>query len=120
MGYTPRQDSDLQSVRFFLIDEHQCPEKIAAAAGKELDLEYVQELLGLSYEEMESRLANSLLEVERAKKEVADNEKYQQAKQDVKHFEDALKEKVNPLKAVVQLMLWKLEDNADESDWESQ
>jgi hypothetical protein len=30
-----------------------------------------------------------------------------------------LKEKVNPLKAVAALMLWKLEETDGESDWES-
>jgi hypothetical protein len=35
----------------------------------------------------------------------------------VKYFDDALKEKVNPLKAVSQLMLWKLDASAP-TDWE--
>lgn len=120
MASIPSSQHELWSAKVYLIDEQGCPEKLASQVGKDLDMEHVQELMALSREEMESRLANSLLEVERAKKEVAENEKYKQAKQDVKYFEDALKEKVNPLKAVVQLMLWKLEDNADESDWESQ
>jgi len=111
--FKSKHSEKLSSVRFFLIDEHGCPEKLAGQISKELDQEYVDELLALSAEEMESRLANSLLEVERAKKEVAENDKYATAKQDVKYFEDALKEKVNPLKAVVQLLLWKLEESSE-------
>jgi hypothetical protein len=45
---------------------------------------------------------------------VQGNENYKKAKEDVKYFEDALKDKVNPLKAVAALMLFKL-DNAVES-----
>jgi hypothetical protein len=111
--------NELWSSKVYLIDEQNCPEKLAAQCGKDLDIEHVQELMALSREEMESRLANALLEIERAKKEVAENEKYKQAKQDVKYFDDALKEKVNPLKAVTQLMLWKLEETDGSSDWES-
>jgi len=111
--------NELWSSKVYLIDEQNCPEKLAAQCGKDLDIEHVQELMGLSKEEMESRLANALLEVERAKKEVSENPKYIQAKSDVKYFDDALKEKVNPLKAVAALMLWKLEETDGESDWES-
>lgn len=111
MGFKQKSE-DVGSAKFYLIDEHGLPEKLAGQIGKELDLEYVQELCTITETEMESRLANSLLEIERAKKEVTENDKYQVAKQDVKYFEDALKEKVNPLKAVVQLLLWNLEETS--------
>ena len=119
MAKIPSSQHELWSSKVYLVDEQGCPEKLAALVGKEIDMEHVQELMALSREEMESRLANSLLEVERAKKEVAENPKYVQAKMEVKYFDDALKEKVNPLKAVAQLMLWKLEETDGESDWEA-
>ena len=107
---------EMWSARSYLL-EIGCPEKIAAACGKDLDHEHAQELMHMSRDEMEKRLANSLLEIERAKRETLENEAYQKAKQDVKYFDDALKEKVTPLKAVSQLMLWKLDASAP-TDWE--
>jgi len=103
---------ELWSSRSFLIEEQGLPEKLAAQISKEIDVEYAQELCALSREEMENRLAESLVETERAKREVQQNEAYKKAKEDVKYFEDALKDKVNPLKAVASLMLFKL-DNVD-------
>jgi len=103
---------ELWSSRSFLIEEQGLPEKQAAQISKEIDVEYAQELCALSREEMENRLAESLVETERAKREVQQNEAYKKAKEDVKYFEDALKDKVNPLKAVASLMLFKL-DNVD-------
>lgn len=103
---------ELWSSRSFLIEEQGLPEKLAAQISKEIDVEYAQELCALSREEMENRLAESLVETERAKREVQQNDAYKKAKEDVKYFEDALKDKVNPLKAVASLMLFKL-DNVD-------
>jgi esterase/lipase len=105
---------ELWSSRSFFIEEQGLPDKLAAQIAKEIDMEYAQELCALSREEMENRLAESLVETERAKREVQNNESYKKAKEDVKYFEDALKDKVNPLKAVAALMLFKL-DNAVES-----
>lgn len=100
---------ELWSSRSFLIEEQGLPDKLAAQISKEIDMEYAQELCALSREEMENRLAESLVETERAKREVQNNEAYKKAKEDVKYFEDALKDKVNPLKAVAALMLFKLD-----------
>jgi hypothetical protein len=102
------KSDELWSSRSFLIETAGCPEKLASQVGKDIDLEHAQELMSMSQEELEKRLANALVEIERAKREVAENESYQQAKQDVKYFDDALKDKVNPLKAVSALLLWKL------------
>lgn len=106
---------ELWSSRSFLIEEQGLPDKLAAQISKEIDMEYAQELCALSREEMENRLAESLVETERAKREVQNNEAYKKAKEDVKYFEDALKDKVNPLKAVAALMLFKL-DNVEASE----
>ena len=106
---------ELWSSRSFLIEEQGLPDKLAAQISKEIDMEYVQELCALTREEMENRLAESLVETERAKREVQNNEAYKKAKEDVKYFEDALKDKVNPLKAVAALMLFKL-DNVEASE----
>lgn len=105
---------ELWSAKRFLIDEQGIPEKLATFVARFLDSEHVAELCGLSVEDMQDRLANALVEMERAKREVTENEKYKSAKQDVKYFEDALKEKVNPLKAVSSLMLYKLDENGGE------
>lgn len=101
---------ELWSSRSFLIEEQGLSEKLAAQIAKEINVEYAQELCALSREEMENRLAQSLVETERAKREVQNNEAYKKAKEDVKYFEDALKDKVNPLKAVASLMLFKLDN----------
>lgn len=103
-------EDTLWSSRAFLIEEQGLPDKLAAQIAKEIDQEYAQELCALSREEMENRLAESLVETERAKREVQNNEAYKKAKEDVKYFEDALKDKVNPLKAVAALMLFKLDN----------
>lgn len=106
---------ELWSSRSFLIEEQGLPDKLAAQISKEIDMEYAQELCALSRDEMENRLAESLVETERAKREVQNNEAYKKAKEDVKYFEDALKDKVNPLKAVAALMLFKL-DNVEAAE----
>jgi uncharacterized small protein (DUF1192 family) len=104
------KSDELWSSRSFLIETAGCPEKLASQVGKDIDLEHAQELMSMSGAELEKRLANALVEIERAKRDVAENEAYQQAKRDVKYFDDALKDKVNPLKAVSALLLWKLGD----------
>lgn len=114
MASIANSHDELWSSRSFLIEEQGIPDKLAAQISKELDIEHVQDLCNLSREEMENRLAEALVETERAKREVQSNENYKKAKEDVKYFEDALKDKVNPLKAVAALMLFKL-DNAVES-----
>lgn len=103
---------ELWSSRSFLVDEQGLPDKLAAQIAKEIDVDYAQELCNLSREEMENRLAESLVETERAKREVQNNDAYKRAKEDVKYFEDSLKDKVNPLKAVASLMLYKLDNIA--------
>lgn len=98
-------EDELWSSRMVLIESHGLDPKLAGQIARHLDIEQAQEICSLTPEQMESRLAHSLVEIERAKAEVQANEAYQKAKQDVKYFEDALKDKVNPLKAVSSLCL---------------
>ena len=103
---------ELWSSRMLLIEQHGMDAKLAATLSKALDIEQVQEFCALSPEAMRERLSNALVEGERAKRDVEENESFQKAKQDVKYFTDALKDKVNPLKAVSTLMLYLLEKDS--------
>lgn len=104
---------ELWSSRMILIEEHGLDPKLAASIAKSLDVDQVRELCDLSRDKMRERLSESLVEVERAKREVEENEAFQRAKQDVKYFTDALRDKVNPLKAVSALMLHMLDKDAE-------
>lgn len=95
----------LWSARNYLTNEIGLDEKLATQLGKQLDLEQAKELCALSPDEMAVRLSGCLVEIEKAKRELLENEGYQQSKQDVKYFDDALKDKVNPLKATVSLLV---------------
>lgn len=96
---------ELWSSRNYLTNDMGVDEKIASAVGRILSQEEAQELCALSPDEMAVRLSNCLVEIEKSKREVLENEAYLKAKQDVKYFDDALKDKVNPLKATVSLLV---------------
>lgn len=95
----------LWSARIYLASEMGVDEKLATQLGKQIDLEQAKKLCSLTPDEMAQRLSSCLVEIEKAKRELSENEGYQQAKQDVKYFDDALKDKVNPLKATVSLLV---------------
>lgn len=95
----------LWSARIYLATEMGVDEKLAAQLGKQIDLEQAKELCALTPDAMAQRLSSCLVEIEKAKRELLENEGYQQSKQDVKYFDDALKDKVNPLKATVNLLV---------------
>lgn len=109
-------EDELWSSRMMLIEEHGLDAKLAASIAKSLDVEQVRELCALNSAAMRERLSQSLVDIERAKREVDDNDAYQKAKQDVKYFTDALKDKVTPLKAVSSLMLHLLDNESGEFD----
>lgn len=95
----------LWSSRIYLATEIGLDEKLAAQLGKQMDLEQAKQLCALTPDAMAQRLSSCLVEIEKAKREVSENEGYQAAKQAVKDFDDALKDKVNPLKATVSLLV---------------
>ena len=109
-------EDELWSSRMMLIEQHGLDPKLAATIAKSLDVEQVQELCSLDKAAMRERLSEALVEVERAKREVEENDSYQRAKQDVKYFTDALKDKINPLKAVSALMLHMLDKDVESFD----